>query len=244
MAQINNEEIGNLAKPRRVSLYGIISVVALFVKAISIHCKARLEYDAIETYRISTRLFRGPLGIVIIHEALSKGLSAGIRASFAPLITDVPIILISFYILNGFKEINYFIAIISLLGGLNLLWMSMKMFRNNKNYLVTKYKAGNNNSLWTAVRINFLSPNPYLFWFTAGGAYLVSGTLNQSIAFIFFSLFFLIAAKILVAYIAVHFSQFLSSDGYLSLMKFLALLMAVFGFILLYKSYATVSSVI
>ncbi len=145
---------------------------------------------AASLFGIVAGLKPGPLGIVIIHEALSKSLSAGIRASFAPLITDVPIILISFYILNGFKEIDYFIAIISLLGGLNLLWMSIKMFRNNKNYLVTKHETGNNNSLWTAVRINFLSPNPYLFWFTVGGAYLVSGTLNQSIAFIFFSLFF------------------------------------------------------
>jgi len=56
-----NADSGNLAKPRRVSLQGIISVVALLVKAVSIHCEARLGYDALETYRISPRLFRVPL---------------------------------------------------------------------------------------------------------------------------------------------------------------------------------------
>jgi len=61
MVNNNNEEIGNLAKPHRVSLYGIISVVALLVKAISIPCEARLGYDAIETYRILPRLFRTSL---------------------------------------------------------------------------------------------------------------------------------------------------------------------------------------
>jgi len=61
MVQTNNEEIENLAKPRWVSLYGIIPVVALLVKAISIPCEARLGYDAIETYRILPRLFRTSL---------------------------------------------------------------------------------------------------------------------------------------------------------------------------------------
>ena len=58
MVQTNNEEIDNLAKPRWVSLQGIISVVALLVKAISIPCEARLGYAALEVYRILPRLFR------------------------------------------------------------------------------------------------------------------------------------------------------------------------------------------
>ena len=59
MVQTNNEEIGNLAKPRRVSLLGIISVVALLVKAISILSKARLGSNAQEAYRITPMLLRG-----------------------------------------------------------------------------------------------------------------------------------------------------------------------------------------
>jgi len=52
MVKANNEEIGNLAKPPRVNLQGIISVVALLVKAISIPYEVRLGYDALEVYRI------------------------------------------------------------------------------------------------------------------------------------------------------------------------------------------------
>jgi len=59
MVQTNKEEIENLAKPGRVSLLGIISVVAFLVKAISILCKVRLESDAQDTYRISPMLLRG-----------------------------------------------------------------------------------------------------------------------------------------------------------------------------------------
>jgi hypothetical protein len=53
------QSLGIWLSPARVSLQGIISVVALLVKAISIPCEVRLGYDALETYRISPRLFRG-----------------------------------------------------------------------------------------------------------------------------------------------------------------------------------------
>jgi len=77
MVQTNNEEIGNLALPRWVSLQGTLlalsndSVVALLVKARCtmpkrcIPCEARLEYDALEAYRISTRLFRLSLRLIL-----------------------------------------------------------------------------------------------------------------------------------------------------------------------------------
>ena len=45
-----------VAKPRRASIHGIISGVTLFMKAISIHCKARLGSDALNTRRINTEL--------------------------------------------------------------------------------------------------------------------------------------------------------------------------------------------
>jgi len=61
MVQTDNEEVGNLAKPRRVSLQGIISVVALLVKAISILYEVRLGYDALEAYRILWDLIRPSL---------------------------------------------------------------------------------------------------------------------------------------------------------------------------------------
>ena len=48
----HNAEAGFLAKPLRVRLQAIISVVALFVKAVSIPCKVRLGYDSLQPYRI------------------------------------------------------------------------------------------------------------------------------------------------------------------------------------------------
>jgi len=47
MVQINNEEIGNLAKPRRVSLQGINSVVVVFCEGSDHSQKIRLGLDAL-----------------------------------------------------------------------------------------------------------------------------------------------------------------------------------------------------
>ncbi len=47
MVQINNEEVGNLAKPRRVSLQGINSVVVIFCEGSDHSQKTRLGLDAL-----------------------------------------------------------------------------------------------------------------------------------------------------------------------------------------------------
>jgi threonine/homoserine/homoserine lactone efflux protein len=40
------------------------------------------------SFGLAAGLKPGPLGIIVIQQTLSKGLSAGVRASLAPLITD------------------------------------------------------------------------------------------------------------------------------------------------------------
>ena len=47
MVQINNEEIGNLAKPSRASLQGINSVVVIFREGNDHSQKIRLGLDAL-----------------------------------------------------------------------------------------------------------------------------------------------------------------------------------------------------
>lgn len=71
----------------------------------------------------------GPLGIVIIQQTLAHGLKHGFRASLAPIITDGPIILAALFVLTQFKNVGLFISLLSLFGGLYLLWLSLKMLK-------------------------------------------------------------------------------------------------------------------
>jgi threonine/homoserine/homoserine lactone efflux protein len=177
----------------------------------------------------------GPLGIVVIQQTLTHGLKHGIRASLAPIITDGPIIFAALAILTQFKDIGLFIGILSFLGGLYLLWLSLKTLKL-KEINVSK-SLGTPTSLATAIKVNFLSPNPYLFWFTVGGAYLARGNQAESIAFVIVAIETLVLSKMVVAWIASNFREFLDSRAYLWVMRILGSLLSIFGFLLLNQIY-------
>ncbi len=71
----------------------------------------------------------GPLGIVVIQQTLEHGLKNGLKASLAPIVTDGPIIIAALLVLSQFKDISLFIGSLNLVGGLYLLWLSLKIIR-------------------------------------------------------------------------------------------------------------------
>jgi len=177
----------------------------------------------------------GPLGIVVIQQTLTHGLKQGIKASLAPIITDGPIIFAALFILTQFKDITLFIGILSFLGGTYLLWLSLKILKL-KEINVSK-SLGTSTSLATAIKVNLLSPNPYLFWFTVGGAYLVRGSQAESIVFVTVAIGTLVLSKMVVAWVASNCREFLDSRSYLWVMRILGALLSIFGFLLLNQSY-------
>jgi threonine/homoserine/homoserine lactone efflux protein len=62
------------------------------------------------SFGLAAGLKPGPLGVIVIQQALSRGLLAGVRASLAPLITDGPIIIAALWFLSQFKSIDLFAA--------------------------------------------------------------------------------------------------------------------------------------
>ena len=176
----------------------------------------------------------GPLGIVVIQETLEHGLRHGLKACLAPIITDGPIIIAALVVLTQFSDKTPFIGILSLVGGLYLLWLSLKIIRIkeiNISNILSKPK-----SLETAIKVNLLSPNPYIFWFTVGGTYLALGSQSQSAAFIVVSIGTLVASKMITAWIAAYFRELLNSKVYVWVMRFLGLLLAGFGVLFIVRS--------
>jgi threonine/homoserine/homoserine lactone efflux protein len=190
------------------------------------------------SFGLAAGLKPGPLGIVVIQQTLSRGLPSGLRASMAPLITDGPIIIAALWFLSQFKSIDLFAAVLSIFGGLYLLWLSQKMFRI-QNVSISS-KLGSDASLGTAVKVNLLNPGPYLFWFTVGGSYIVRGTTTESLVFVVTAIGTLIASKIAVALLAANFLPSLESRGYLATMKVLAAMLAAFGLLSLAVAYQLV----
>jgi threonine/homoserine/homoserine lactone efflux protein len=123
----------------------------------------------------------GPFQTLLISESLAGGWRRGAPVAFAPLITDLPIILISLFVLDQIPQ--GFLRFISLAGGLFVLYLAWTLWRG--------WRSGSGNEpeddgpvdarrgLGRGVLVNFLSPGPYLFWGLVNGPILL-GALRQS----------------------------------------------------------------
>lgn len=175
----------------------------------------------------------GPLLTLVISETLQHGIRSGIKIAVAPIITDLPIIIFSLFILNSVSNAHWILGIISLIGGFFILYMAYESI-HTEGY---KFKAQEvkSKSLTKGILANTLNPAPYLFWLSVG-APIMTKALNLNIValLVFISAFytFLIGSKILLAILVGKSKSFLSGDIYIYIMRFLGLALGVLAFIL------------
>jgi len=122
----------------------------------------------------------GPFQTYLISETLSGGWRRGGPVAFAPLISDLPIIILSLFLLNQLPE--YFLRITSLAGGIFVLYLAWRLWLNWRSGVgqIDADNSSTNRSLWRGVITNLLGPGPYLFWALVSGPILLSA-LRQSI---------------------------------------------------------------
>ena len=123
----------------------------------------------------------GPFQTYLISETLAGGWRRGMPVTLAPLITDLPIILLSLFVLNQLPE--NFLNIISLAGGLFVLYLAWRIWgswRQGTDNL-KRSDSSSARSLTRGAIANLLTPGPYLFWALVSGPILLSA-LRQSIA--------------------------------------------------------------
>lgn len=121
----------------------------------------------------------GPFQTFLISETLSGGWRQGSPIAFAPLISDLPIILLSLLLLNQIP--GSFLRLVSLAGGVFVLYLAWRLWGNWRKGIIEvesepERERGN---LWRGVAANMLSPGPYLFWGFVSGPILLSA-LHQS----------------------------------------------------------------
>ena len=120
----------------------------------------------------------GPLLALVISETLQHNIRSGIKVALAPIVTDLPIILISLVILANLANFHPVLGIISLVGGIFLLLLGYQSLKNQGiNLDVPRL---NPKSLTKGIFTNLLSPHPYLFWLTIG-APTMTNAMNLSL---------------------------------------------------------------
>ena len=183
---------------------------------------------------LSAGLAPGPLLTLVLIETLQYDWRAGVKVACAPLLTDLPIICVTLFVLAQLSRGNAVLGVISLAGALLLLSMAYKSLRSSQISLSLENKAAS--SLSKGVFVNFLSPHPYLFWLTIGGPLVMKARAQSfisALAFIGTFYLFLIGAKISLALLAGRSKVLLEGRLYLFVMRVLGLLLGFMALALL-----------
>jgi len=175
----------------------------------------------------------GPLLTLVIFETLQHDVKSGVKVALSPIITDLPIVILTLFILAKLSNFHNILGIISLTGGFVILFMGYESIRTKGvelNLQETKSK-----SLTKGILVNALSPHPYLFWLSVG-APIMTKAINQGIiatfAFIVSFWGLLVGSKILLAIMVGKSKSFLVGNAYLYTMRFLGLVLCVLAFVL------------
>ncbi len=182
------------------------------------------------TLGLSSGLSPGPLFTLVISETLNYGRKEGIKVAIAPLITDIPIVVISYFIIDQFANSDLVYGILSLGGGLFIGYLAIDSFKIKEFDMPDKVKA---RSIRKGVVTNFLNPAPYIFWITVGIPTALKG-FNQSLAH---ALLFVIPFYVLLVGSKIVLAIMISKTGRINkkVMRYINIVLGIILFTLAVK---------
>jgi threonine/homoserine/homoserine lactone efflux protein len=122
-----------------------------------------LEYVVIGAgFAFAAAIQPGPLQAYLLSSVVRRGWRATLPASFAPLISDGPIVVIVLLLLARVPE--SFQIVMRAAGGLLLLYLAWASYRQSGITQESEQSESTPKTLFQAVMVNLLNPNPYLGW--------------------------------------------------------------------------------
>jgi len=175
----------------------------------------------------------GPLMVLVVGESLRYGTAAGVRASFAPLVTDAPIIAATLLLARWVSGLETLSGVIALVGAGVVTLMAVDSMRARPPQAAAD--GARRRSLLRAAVVNATSPHPYLFWFSVGAPTILrAGETGLEWAFAFTAVFFtgLVGGKLVVAVVVGRSRHFLSGGVYRWVTRLLGFLLLGFAALL------------
>ncbi|MEU3752385.1 LysE family transporter [Streptomyces olivoreticuli] len=120
----------------------------------------------------------GPLLALVLSGTLRGGLGVGLRVAAVPLITDLPVIILSVTVLSVLP--GRAVSTGGVIGGLFLAWLAASTIRESRTAEIPAVReaavirAEGRRTLRQGVLVNLLSPHPWVFWLTTGAPLLVA----------------------------------------------------------------------
>jgi threonine/homoserine/homoserine lactone efflux protein len=173
----------------------------------------------------------GPLMALVLAQALRFGTREGLKVAAAPLITDIPIVILATALVGAAAGVaEGLLGVISLAGAVFVAWLGIGSIRT------TGVEAGRPDEAprsWTrGAVVNALSPHPYLFWITVGAPVLIRASGEGALAAAAFLAGFyacLVGAKMVLAVVAGRSGGRLRGGAYRAVMVVLGGLLLLFA---------------
>jgi threonine/homoserine/homoserine lactone efflux protein len=206
-----------------------------------------IEYmAAAAVFGLSGGLSPGPLLTLVVSEALARGRNAGLAVSMSPLITDGPAIAAAILLLSRIENSQAALGVVSVAGGVLLTSYGLAGIRGAT---VKVEESEVERSAWASlgkgVSVNFLNPNPYLFWLTIGTPILLEAHALSWLASIgFLATFYvcLVGSKCVLAVLVARSRAVLRGRAYVLVNRILATALLVFAVIFIRNGFVNLSS--
>ena len=169
----------------------------------------------------------GPFMALVISQAVRFGRREGMKVALAPLCSDLPVILLSVFLLSRLANVSGALAWVSIAGGLFVCWLGYESLRIQAASRPLAHEQPR--SLAKAIALNLLNPHVYLFWVTVGAPAILRRRPAESAAFVGAFYACLLGSKLALAVAAGGSRQFLSGRGHLVMMRVLGVMLAALG---------------
>jgi len=182
---------------------------------------------------LSAGIAPGPLLALVISETLRHDMRAGIKVALAPIISDLPIVALTLYILAKLSAFHMILGTISFLGSFVLCYMGYESLvikgvdLRLQDVTPQSFKKG--------VIVNVLNPHPYLFWISIGAPTTMKAwdqSVFAAMAFIGSFYLLLVGSKIVLAVVVGRYRSFLTGRFYIYTMRVLGLILFAFALVL------------
>lgn len=185
-------------------------------------------------FGLSAGISPGPFLTLIINQTIKHNITEGAKVAIAPVITDIPIMLVSVFILSKLSNVNIFLSFISLAGAIFLTYLGMESLKTS-GIEINSMKTSPR-SLQKGIITNALNPHPYIFFFTVGGPLIIKAyKINPYAPIVFFGSFTttLIVTEIMLAFVVGRSRSFLKSNLYVYTVRFMGLILLTFAVLFL-----------
>jgi len=176
----------------------------------------------------------GPLLALVITETLMHSRKEGILVAIVPVVTDVPIIAVTMYILSQLSNSDTILGILSLAGAVFIGYIAYEsIMTRDVNLGIHQVKP---QSIRKGVITNFLSPHPYLFWMTIGAPTVLKAfqvNIASAVSFIAGFYVLLVGSKVLIALLVDRSKNFLKSRTYIYIIRATGIILLCFAVLFL-----------